>query len=122
MKNINLAYSIFFIFFVSSCAMQETPRNVEDISSKNIKTLTTPKISKSDSSSIQITYATMSMGYASGCNPFRSFSDEKNDCAELPENVKTIAMDHCESYDKKAVFLGNKKNLLQMTVSVFRCE
>ena len=64
MNNINFAFSILFIFFVSSCAMQETPRNVEDVSSKNIKTLTTPKISKSDSSSIQITYATMSMGYA----------------------------------------------------------
>ena len=54
--------------------------------------------------------------------PLEVFLTKKNECAELPENVKTIAMDHCESYDKKAVFLGNKKNLLQMTVSVFRCE
>ncbi|MDA8526744.1 hypothetical protein N9K90_03260 [Gammaproteobacteria bacterium] len=47
---------------------------------------------------------------------------KKNECSELPENVKLMAEDHCDKNDTKAVFLGNKKNLLQMTVSVFRCE
>ena len=122
MKNLQTIISLILISAITSCAMQETPRDVSDVSSKNIKTLTKPKITRSDSKSIEITYAQMSMGYASGCNPFRSFSDKKNECAELPENVKLMAEDHCDKNDTKAVFLGNKKNLLQMTVSVFRCK
>ena len=122
MKNSQTIISLILISAITSCAMQETPRDVSDVSSKNIKTLTKPKITQSDSKSIEITYAQMSMGYASGCNPFRSLSDKKNECAELPENVKLMAEDHCDKNDTKAVFLGNKKNLLQMTVSVFRCE
>ena len=122
MKKTNTIYVMLFVLFASSCAMQETPRDAASVSTKNTKTITKPKISKSDENSIQITYAQMSMGFDSGCNPFRSFSDEKNECASLPENVKSMAITHCESFNKNAVFLGNKKNLLQMTVSVFRCE
>jgi hypothetical protein len=107
---------------ISGCSNNEPPRDVKDVSSKNIKTIVAPKITKSSSEMLEIRYAQMSMGFATGCNPNKSFSSKLNQCAELPVNVKSMAIDHCESYDRKAVFLGNKTNLLQMTVSKFRCE
>jgi hypothetical protein len=36
--------------------------------------------------------------------------------------VKDIAIEHCAESGKKAVFLGNKTSLLQMTISEFSCE
>ena len=107
---------------ISGCSNHEPPRDVKDISSKNIKTIVAPKITKSSSEVLEIRYAQMSMGFAAGCNPNKLFSSKLNQCAELPENVKSMAIGHCENYDKKAVFLGNKTNLLKMTVSKFRCE
>jgi len=108
--------------FISGCSNNEPPRNVKDVSSKNIKTITAPKIVKSSSEMLEIRYAQMSMGFAEGCNPHKSFSSKLNQCAELPESVKEMAITHCENYAKKAIFLGNKTNLLQMTVSKFKCE
>jgi hypothetical protein len=109
-------------FLVTGCSNNEPPRDVKDVSSKNIKTIVEPKITKSSSKMLEIRYAQISMGFAAGCNPYKSFSSKLNQCAELPENVKSMAVDHCEKYDKKAVFLGNKTNLLKMTVSKFGCE
>jgi PBP1b-binding outer membrane lipoprotein LpoB len=109
-------------FFISGCSNDEPPRDVNDISSKNIKTIVAPKITKSSPEMLEIRYAQMSMGFAAGCNPNKSFSSKLNQCAELPENVKSMAINHCKDFNKKAVFLGNKTNFLQMTVSKFRCE
>ena len=112
------------IMFVAlaSCASQETPRDVETVSSDKIKTLFPPKITKADEKGLSIRFAEVSMGFDATCNPFRSFSDERNDCNELPERVKTLAINHCEKYGKKAVFMGNSQNIIQMTVSKFTCQ
>ena len=112
------------IMFVAlaSCASQETPRDVETVSSDKIKTLFPPKITKADEKGLSIRFAEVSMGFDATCNPFRSFSDERNDCNELPESVKTLAINHCEKYGKKAVFMGNSQNIIQMTVSKFTCQ
>jgi hypothetical protein len=107
---------------LAGCASQETPRDVSDVSSDKIKTLTKPKVTKSDEKGLSIRYAQLSMGFDKACNPFRSFSDKLNDCSELPESVKTLAVDHCEKHDKKAVFMGNRTTMLQMTLSKFTCQ
>ncbi len=107
---------------LASCASQETPRDVDTVSSDKIKTLFPPKVTKADEKGLSIRYAEVSMGYDATCNPFKSFSDKLNDCNELPESVKTLALDHCESFGKKAVFMGNKTNIVQMTVSKFTCQ
>ena len=107
---------------LAGCASQETPRDVSTVSSDKIKTLMPPKVTKSDEKGLSIRYVQMSMGFAAGCNPFKTFSDKLNECFELPENVKTLAVDHCETFDKKAVFMGNKTTLLQMTLSKFTCQ
>ena len=104
------------------CTGTQSPTNVSDISSKNIATMFPPKVTKLSPEKLEITYAVISMGFAAGCNPYQSFSSELNECAQLPSNVKVLAVDHCAKYSKKAVFLGNKTNLLQMTVSKFECE
>jgi hypothetical protein len=49
-------------------------------------------------------------------------STKLNQCAKLPENVKQLAVDHCSRFEKTAMFLGNKTNLIQMTVSHFDCK
>jgi hypothetical protein len=107
---------------LASCASQETPRDVDTVSSDKIKTLFPPKVTKADEKGLSIRFAEVSMGFDATCNPFRSFSDERNDCNELPESVKTLAIDHCEKHGKKAVFMGNKTNIVQMTVSKFTCQ
>jgi len=104
------------------CADPETPRDVTDVSSKEIATIVAPKVTQSSPEKLEIRYAQISMGFDSGCNPFKSFSDKLNECAKLPKSVKVLAVDHCAKYSKKAVFLGNKTNILQMTVSKFKCE
>lgn len=104
------------------CASTEPHRDVDTVSSSKTKTLTAPKIIKSDVDGLQIRYAELSMGFDDTCNPFKSFSEEKNQCSELPENVKVMAINHCEKNGKKAVFLGNKTNFIQMTISKFSCE
>lgn len=121
-KNKKLFVSGLIITCLAGCASQETPRDVDTISSDKIKTLTPPKIIKSDVNGLSIRYAQMSMGYDAACNPNRSFSSELNDCNELPESVKNLAINHCEKYSKKAVFMGNKTNFIQMTVSKFTCQ
>lgn len=123
---VKLSKQIFLFFFavafLSSCAMQETPRDASSVSSSNTRTLTAPAIIDSDEDFIDIRYAQMSMGFDPSCNPNRLMRDELNECAKLPENVKEIAMKHCEAHSKKAVFLGNRTTLLQMTLSKFKCE
>ena len=104
------------------CTGAQSPNDVSDVSSKNIATIFPPKVTKSSPEKLEITYAQISMGFDSGCNPYQSFSSELNECAQLPSNVKVLAIDHCAKYSKKAVFLGNKTNLLKMTVSKFECE
>jgi hypothetical protein len=107
---------------LASCASQETPRDVDTVSSDKITTLFPPKVTKADEKGLSIRFAEVSMGFDATCNPFRSFSDERNDCNELPESVKTLAIDHCEKHGKKAVFMGNSQNIIQMTVSKFTCQ
>ncbi|MDB2410732.1 MAG: hypothetical protein P8J42_04865 [Pseudomonadales bacterium] len=107
---------------LASCASQETPRDVETVSSDKIKTLFPPKVTNADEKGLSIRYAEVSMGFDATCNPFKSFSDKLNDCNELPENVKTLAVDHCDQFGKKAVFMGNKTTMLQMTLSKFTCQ
>jgi hypothetical protein len=110
------------LFALAGCASQETPRDVSTVSSDKIKTLIPPKVTKADEKGLSVRYAQISMGFDVACNPFRTFSDKLNDCFELPESVKTLAVDHCEKFDKKAVFMGNKTTLLQMTLSKFTCQ
>ena len=117
-----LFVSSLIISCLASCASQETPSDVDTVSSGKIKTLTPPKIIKSDVNGLSIRYAQMSMGYDATCNPNRSFNSQLNDCNELPESVKTLATNHCEQSGQKAVFMGNKTNLIQMTVSKFTCQ
>ena len=107
---------------LTGCASQETPRDVSTVSSDKIKTLLPPKVTKADEKGLSIRYAQVSMGFDATCNPFKSFSDKLNDCNELPENVKTLAVDHCDQFGKKAVFMGNKTTMLQMTLSKFTCQ
>ena len=100
----------------------DSPRDVETISSENAKTITKPKL-KTTRKGFKVTYAQMSIGFDKGCNPNKIMSDELNECATLPENVKQLAIDYCLKDDKKkAVFYGNTTNFLQMTVSRFRCK
>ena len=119
-------YKLFIISLIigclASCSSQETPRDVDTVSSDKIKTLTPPKIIKSDVNGLSIRYAQISMGFDATCNPSRSFSSELNDCNELPESVKSLATNHCQQYRKKAVLMGNKTNFIQMTVSKFTCQ
>ncbi|MEJ6516162.1 MAG: hypothetical protein ACKVKL_11925 [Pseudomonadales bacterium] len=103
------------------CA-SEPPREVSSVSSSKTKALNEPKISKASTDGLNITYIEASMGFDGGCNPYKSFSSELNQCSELPENVAKMAIDHCEKYDKKAMFHGNGTSLLQMTVSKFTCD
>jgi len=103
------------------CA-SEPPREVSSVSASKTKALNEPKISKASTDGLNITYIEASMGFDGGCNPYKSFSSELNQCSELPENVAKMAIDHCEKYDKKAMFHGNGTSLLQMTVSKFTCD
>ena len=112
----------FLCLALASCASQETPRDVDTVSSDKITTLFPPKVTKADEKGLSIRFAEVSMGFDATCNPFKSFSDKRNDCNELPESVKTLAIDHCEKHGKKAVFMGNKTNIIQMTVSKFTCQ
>jgi hypothetical protein len=104
------------------CASTEPPRLVSSISSSNSKTLTEPALEILENNYFEITYAEASIGFDSGCNPFKSFSDELNQCSKLPDNVKQMALQHCKGKSKSAMFLGNSKSLLQMTVSKFSCK
>jgi hypothetical protein len=108
--------------FTAACARDEPPRDVSNVSSSNTSTLFKPTTSSASSEGIQITYAQVSLGFDAGCNPFKSFSSDLNQCAKLPETVKGLATAHCDTFNKKAIFVGNKTNLLQMTVSKFKCE
>jgi hypothetical protein len=122
MKKIFKIMFLIPICILASCAMQETPRDADSVSTSNTKTLTKPKITNSDEKGISIRYAQISIGFDANCNPNRIMRDELNECSKLPENVKSLAIQHCESFGKKALFLGNKTNLIQMTVSKFECE
>ena len=130
LKKVNLRMIKYYKLFISSliigclasCASQETPRDVDTVTSDKIKTLTPPKIIKSGVNGLSIRYAQISMGFDATCNPNRSFNSELNHCNELPENVKSLANNHCQQYGKKAVFMGNKTNFIQMTVSKFTCQ
>ena len=121
-KQYNSIFMIFSLMFLYSCAMQETPRDALSVSTTDTKTLTAPIVIDSDKNFIDIRYAQMSIGFSQNCNPNRIMKDELNECAKLPENVKTIAINHCRKFNKNAIFLGNKSNLLQMTISKFKCE
>ena len=108
---------------VSGCLSDpETPRDVADISSSDTTTIFNPKIVNSSKEGLEIKYAQLSFGFDAGCNPYKSFSSDLNECAKLPENVKNMAMVHCSENGKTAVFLGNKTSLLQITISKFSCE
>lgn len=122
-KKSSVLITALFALGLTGCgSTTQPPRDVDTIGSSRTKTLTDPKITESDADSLEITYAEMSMGYAANCNAYKSFSDERNQCSELPENVKVMAIAYCEKSDRKAVFHGNGKSLLQMTVSKFTCE
>ena len=108
------------IVFVG-CAAQP-PREVSTISTSNTSLLTTPTASKESEDGINITYAQASVGFDTGCDFNQTFSDDLNDCAKLPVEVKEMAIAHCDGYGRKAMFLGNGTSWLQQTVSKFRCD
>ena len=107
---------------LAGCATQQPPRDVTEVSSADTVLLFGPSISDETEAGIKITYAQASMGFDSGCDPNQTFSDELNECAKLPAEVKTLAIDHCASFGLKAMFSGNSTNWLQQTVSNFTCE
>jgi len=121
-KNLNYLAVTLLTIGLAGCASPEPPRDVSLVSTSNTKTLTDPKIGEASSEGLTITYAEMSMGFDAGCNPHKSFSSELNQCSQLPSNVATMAIEHCQKYNKKAVFHGNGTNFIQMTVSNFTCE
>ena len=104
------------------CATQKPPRDVTEVSSADTVLMFGPSISGETEAGIKITYAQASMGFDSGCDPNQTFTDELNECAKLPAEVKTLAIDHCASFGLKAMFSGNSTNWLQQTVSNFTCE
>ena len=110
------------LLLVACAGQQETPRDVSEVASDNTVLIFGPSVSDATEEGIKITYAQASMGFDSGCDPNRTFSDDLNECAKLPAEVKEAAVSHCASYDKKAVFLGNGTNWLAQTVSRFACE
>ena len=121
----NLTIILIGSIMVSGClsgGAPERPRDVADVSSSDTSTIIDPKIVKSSEEGIEIKYAQLSFGFDAGCNPYKTYSSDLNECAKLPENVKDIAIEHCAESGKKAVFLGNKTSLLQMTISEFSCE
>jgi hypothetical protein len=107
---------------LAGCATQQPPRDVTEVSSADTVLLFGLSISDETEAGIKITYAQASMGFDSGCDPNQIFSDELNECAKLPAEVKTLAIDHCASFGLKAMFSGNGTNWLQQTVSNFTCE
>lgn len=107
---------------LAGCATQQPPRDVTEVSSADTVLLFGPSTSDETEAGIKITYAQASMGFDSGCDPNQTFSDELNECAKLPAEVKTLAIDHCASFGLKAMFSGNSTNWLQQTVSNFTCE
>lgn len=120
---IRVAVMVALALALCGCAgQQETPRDVSEIGTDNTVLIFGPSVSDATEEGIKITYAQASMGFDTGCDPNRTFSDELNECAKLPAEVKEQALNHCDSYGKKAVFLGNKSNWLAQTVSQFVCE
>ena len=107
---------------LAGCATQQPPRDATEVSSADTVLLFGPSTSDETEAGIKITYAQASMGFDSGCDPNQTFSDELNECAKLPAEVKTLAIDHCASFGLKAMFTGNSTNWLQQTVSNFTCE
>ena len=110
------------VFLIGCAAQQQPPRDVSEVSSADTVLIFGPSTSDASEEGIKITYAQASMGFDSGCNPNQTFSDELNDCAKLPEEVKTLALDHCAGFGLKALFMGNSTNWLQQTVSNFTCD
>ena len=117
-----LSILIAVVLTLASCAPSEPPREAATVSSANTATLLPPKIKKMSADGIQITYAQVSIGFDANCGAFRVMSSKLNQCAKLPGNVKQLAMDHCSRFEKTAIFMGNKTNLIHMTVSPFDCE
>jgi hypothetical protein len=111
-----------FTFLVGCATQQQPPRDASEVSSADTVLIFGPSTSDATEEGIKITYAQASMGFDSGCDPNQTFSDELNDCAKLPAEVKTLAIDHCASFGLKAMFVGNSSNWLQQTVSNFKCE
>ena len=107
---------------LAGCVSPETPRDADKVSTSNTRTLLSPSITDADSNGISMRYAQISFGFDPACNPNRLFKNDMNKCAKLPQEVKDMAIDHCNTFSKKAVFLGNRTNWLQMTISDFRCE
>ena len=111
-----------YILLAACASQQQPPRDVSEVSSADTVLIFGPSTSDASEEGIKITYAQASMGFDSGCNPNQTFSDELNDCAKLPEEVKTLAIDHCASFGLKALFVSNSTNWLQQTVSNFTCK
>ena len=117
--------NIFILIGVTAllgCSQAEPPRAVEAVSSENTATLLPPKVRSRTENSIEIVYPQVSIGFDANCSTFRVMSDKLNQCAKLPENVKSMAVEHCAHFDKQALFTGNKANLIHMTVSYFECR
>ena len=114
-------FTIGICISLSGCFSAEPPRDVKDVSSQNTATIFPPKVTKSSPEMLEVRYAQTSVGFDAGCNPVAAFKSKLNQCSKLPENVKLLATEHCAKFGKEAKFLGNKSNLLQMTVSKFSC-
>ena len=94
-----------------ACSRDEPPRDVTDVSSPNTSSLFKPMTSSAWFDGIKMNYTQATIGFDAGCNVFEasglyatSSSVELNQCAKLPESVKSLATSHCESFGKKLNF------------------
>ena len=90
----SLMVALGLIVLTGCAAQQQPPRDVSEVSSADTVLLFGPSTSDASEEGVKITYAQASMGFDSGCNPNQTFSDDLNDCAKLPSEVKTLALDH----------------------------
>ena len=86
-KKTTVVITALFALGLAGWASTQLPRDVDTIQIFKKQNTDWSKVTESDGNSLEITYAEMSMGFDSSCNPFQSFSDELNDCSQLPGNV-----------------------------------
>ena len=92
-------FAVMFALTIGLCGcagQQETPRDFSEIGTDNTVLIFGPSVSNATEEGIKITYAQASMGFDTGCDPNRTFSDELNECTKLPVEVKEEAMSQSE--------------------------
>ena len=122
MLKIRLLFVAFVLAVITACSQSEPPRAASKVSSANTKTILPPRVKKRSEDGIQIVYPQVSIGFDANCDSSRVMSDQLNQCAKLPETVKSMAVEHCALFGRQAMFIGNKINFIKMTVSRFECQ